>query len=165
MGLGRGGLVPVRVLAVGADAVAKLHAQRAVSERRRVGAAESARPLGVGVDVFGELEVFVREASSQHEIHPDAVTQGLMRCGRVKLPEGIVALLQLCFQVVYTNLANSCAAAYRGGAKPAFVKRTKSSRPPPSPGLSPSFAPGERREGVFCVFVLSIIKRDKETEN
>jgi hypothetical protein len=33
VGLRRGGLVPVLILAVGADAVAKLHAQRAVSER------------------------------------------------------------------------------------------------------------------------------------
>ena len=41
--LRRGGLmVPVTMLAVGADAVAKLHAQRAVSERGRVGAAERA---------------------------------------------------------------------------------------------------------------------------
>ena len=55
MRLSRGGLVPVRVLAVGAGAVADLHAQRAVSERSSVGAAERARPLGIGVDVFGEL--------------------------------------------------------------------------------------------------------------
>jgi hypothetical protein len=83
--LGRGGLVPVCVLAVGADAVATLHAQGAVSERSRVGAAERTRPLGVGVYVFGELEFFVREASSQHELHPHAVTRGLMRHDRVKL--------------------------------------------------------------------------------
>jgi hypothetical protein len=56
VGLSRWGLVPVRMLTVGADAVAKLHTQGAVSERSRVGAAERARPLGVGVDVFGELE-------------------------------------------------------------------------------------------------------------
>jgi hypothetical protein len=36
VGLSRGGLVPVRMLAVGVDAVAKLHAQRAVSERSSV---------------------------------------------------------------------------------------------------------------------------------
>jgi hypothetical protein len=79
VGLGRGGLVPVRVLAVGPDAVAKLHAQRALLERGRVGAAERARPLGVGVNMFGELEFLVREARSQHEIHPHAITRRLVR--------------------------------------------------------------------------------------
>jgi hypothetical protein len=55
-----------------------------------VGAAERARPLGVGVDAFGELEVFVRDANSQHEIHPHAVTHGLMRHGRVGLLKHLV---------------------------------------------------------------------------
>jgi hypothetical protein len=94
VGLGRGALVPVRVLAVGADAVAQLHAQRAFSERNSVRAAERARPLGVGVNVFRELDFFVGEASIHHEAHPHAVTRGLMRHDRAKLVEEIVALLQ-----------------------------------------------------------------------
>ena len=66
----------MRMLTVGADAVAaKLHAHRAVSEWSRVGAAERARPLGVGVDAFGELEFFVGDARRHHKVHPHAVTQ------------------------------------------------------------------------------------------
>jgi hypothetical protein len=80
----------VRMLAVRGDAVAKIHAQRAVSERSRVGAAECARPLGVGVDALGELEFFVGDATPQHEIPPHTVTHGLMRHDGVRLPEGIV---------------------------------------------------------------------------
>jgi hypothetical protein len=100
VGLRRWGLVPVRVLAVGVDAVAKLHAQRAVSERGRVGATERARPLGVGVDAFGELEFLVRDANSQHEIHPHSVTRELMRHGGAILLEDTIASLQLIFKVL-----------------------------------------------------------------
>jgi hypothetical protein len=85
------------VLAVGADAVAKLHAQRALSKRRRAGAAERARPQGVGEDLLGELEFLVGDASSHHEFNPCAVTQGLMRHDRVGLLEQLVACLQLGF--------------------------------------------------------------------
>jgi hypothetical protein len=95
VGLRRGSLVPVRVLAVGANAVVTLHAQRSFSERNSVGAAERARPQGVGVDVFRELDFFVGEASIHHEVHPDAVTHRLMRHDRAKLLEGSVALLQI----------------------------------------------------------------------
>jgi hypothetical protein len=78
----------VRVLAVGSDAVAKIHAQRALTERNRVGAAERARPQGVGVDLFvRELEFFFRDAIRNHEVHPHAVTQGWMRRGRADLLE------------------------------------------------------------------------------
>ena len=69
------------MLAVGRNAVVHLHAQRAVSERGGVGATERARPQGVGVDAFRELEFFVREAVREHEFHPEAVTQGLVRYG------------------------------------------------------------------------------------
>jgi hypothetical protein len=102
--LSRRGLVPFRMLAVGADAVANLHSKRAVSERgivSRDGAAESARPLGVGVDVFGELEVLVREAEIHHEVHPRAVTQGWMRRGRVVLLEHLVETLQLAYEKTF----------------------------------------------------------------
>jgi hypothetical protein len=75
----------VSVLAVGADAVAKLHAQRAVSERGIVGAAERERPLGVGEHAFSELEFLVGDATSKHEIHPHAVAYGLMRHNRAVL--------------------------------------------------------------------------------
>jgi hypothetical protein len=48
----------------------------------------------VGVDAFGELDLFIREASSQHATHPDAVTRGLMRHAGVKLLEIIAGILQ-----------------------------------------------------------------------
>ena len=91
----------MRMPTVGPDAVAKLHAHEAVSERSRVGAAERARLLGVGVDVFGELEFFVREAKTHHKLRPHAVTQRLVRHDGVKLLEGIFAVLQLGFNVVF----------------------------------------------------------------
>jgi hypothetical protein len=89
------GFVLVTMLTVGADAVAQIHAHRTVWERGSVlGAAERARPLGVGVDVFGELEFFVGDARSQHEFHPHAFTRGLMRHERVRLLEAIADILQ-----------------------------------------------------------------------
>jgi hypothetical protein len=118
VGLSRWGLVPVRMLTVGADAVAKLHTQGAVSERSRVGAAERARPLGVGVDVFGELEFFVGDARRHHEVHPHAVTHELMRHGRLRLYDCNRAPINCSFRY----LANRCATTCRGGAERAFVK-------------------------------------------
>jgi hypothetical protein len=66
VGLGSGGFVTMRVLTVVVKAVANFHAQRTLSERGRVGAADCARPLGVGVDVFGKREFFVREANRKN---------------------------------------------------------------------------------------------------
>ena len=97
VGLGSGGFVTMRVLTVVVKAVANFHAQRTLSERGRVGAADCARPLGVGVDVFGEREFFVGEAIIQHEIHPHAVTRGVVRHGGAELPELLIAWLQLGF--------------------------------------------------------------------
>jgi hypothetical protein len=128
--LGGGSLVPVRVLAVCADAVAKLYGQRAVSERRRVGAAECARPLGVGVHAFGELEFFVREAGTQHEFHSHAVTQGLMRHEGVKLLEGIVVNLQLGFKVVFIYPIGKLVRGCVSGRRRASIRETNNVFPP-----------------------------------
>jgi hypothetical protein len=112
VGLRGGGLVPVRVLAVGLDAVADLHAQRAVSVRGGVGATERARPQGVGVDAFGELEVFFGDATTHHDVQPDAVTQGLMRRRRVCFLELLAACLQYvaekCFMHLPRKLVRDC---------------------------------------------------------
>ena len=126
-----GVFVSVTMLAVGVDAVAKLHAQRAVSERGRVGAAECTRPLGVGVDVFGELEFFVRDTNSHHTIHRHAVTQGLDAARQSQTPG------ERNWGLRYSSCnfpANWCAIACRIGAEPASVKRTMSCRIA-SPGM------------------------------
>jgi hypothetical protein len=102
VGLRRGGLVPGLVLAVGHDAVVHLHAQRAVSERGRVGAAERARPQGVGMDPFGELEVFVREAIHEHTVHPQAVTYGLMGRDSVHLLKPLAACMQYASEKLFS---------------------------------------------------------------
>ena len=77
--------VPVSVLTVRVDTEAHLHAPRAASERVGGGAAEGAEPLGVGVNLLGELEVFVGDAGRQHEEHPDPVARRLMRDAGVGL--------------------------------------------------------------------------------
>ena len=120
-----GVFVSVTMLAVGVDAVAKLHAQRAVSERGRVGATERARPLGVGVDVFGLREFFVREASAQHEFHPLAVTQGLMRHDRVRLPEDIVKFLQLDFKITFVYFLGELVRDCVSGRRRVSIRKAK----------------------------------------
>jgi hypothetical protein len=129
VGLRRWGLVPVRMLTVGADAVAKLHAQRAVSERSRVGAAERARPQGVGVDVFGELEFLFRDASLHHEVHPDAVTHGLMRHGRVGPAELVAVLLQLEYEKLFIEFPRKLVRGCVSGRCRASIRKTVNRSP------------------------------------
>jgi hypothetical protein len=67
-----------------------------ISERGRVGAAERARPLGVVVDVFGELEVFVGVAvdnmKSTHTLSRMALEEEEEEEARRRLATGTVRL-------------------------------------------------------------------------